>query len=59
MTSGNKAARWRALITIAYLRDKAGEDGEEENVLLRTTDCCIGCAIDQAYSQEGNWFVIL
>jgi hypothetical protein len=59
LTSGNKAARWRALVTIAHRRDEKGSVGVSENVLLRGKDCCIKCAINQAYEKAGNWFVIL
>jgi hypothetical protein len=59
LTSGNKVARWRALVTIAQRRDEKGLDGKEENVLLRGKDCCVKCAINQAKVKGGNWFVVL
>jgi hypothetical protein len=59
-TSGNKAARWLALLTIAHRRQKQGNSWKDlENIMLRENDCCLKCAINQVKEKEGNWILIL
>lgn len=55
LTTGNTAARWRALISIwsshggyTYYR-----------TVLRDDRCCMKCAVVQATQQTGAWYVVL
>lgn len=53
LTTGNRAARWRALISIL--------EGQKSlhQCLLRGAGCCMSCAIMQAARQEGCFYLVL
>lgn len=53
LTSGNRAARWRAIIATAC------EPPPNVRICLRGRDCCYACAIDQVAKEPGKWFLIL
>ncbi|KAL9039835.1 MAG: hypothetical protein Q9214_004714 [Letrouitia sp. 1 TL-2023] len=64
LTAHSVGARWLALATVPWLGDIGDSEAEAEagiwrHILLRTSDCCFQCAIDQAAAQPGKWFVIL
>ena len=56
MTARSKTARWRALVAIACIAD---ERSRYIPVLLRGQDCCFQCALDQALTSSGMWFLVL
>lgn len=55
LTADDKAARWRALIE----NIDRGRSHGVQNVLIRGPDCCFRCAVTQASSREGIWYLIL
>ncbi|KAI4160140.1 MAG: hypothetical protein LQ342_005998 [Letrouitia transgressa] len=64
LTAHSVGARWLALATVPWLGVTGDSEAEAEaevwrHILLRTSDCCFQCAIDQAAVQPGKWFVIL
>lgn len=54
LTAFDPVARWRALIGI-----REHSIRESYQVLLRTVDCCLQCAIDQALKRPGRWYLVL
>ena len=56
MTARNKYARWRALLAISTM---AIDRSKSIPVLLRDQDCCLQCALDQALTSPGMWFLVL
>ena len=60
LTAGNNVSRWRALLAIGhYHRHVASAWDDHRQVLLRETGCCYQCTMDQAFLQEGRWFIVL
>ena len=61
LTAHSVGARWLALATIQWITVVMyeGEALGSRQMLLRVTDCCFQCAIDQAAAQPGKWFIIL
>ncbi|KAI4168984.1 MAG: hypothetical protein LQ343_006015 [Gyalolechia ehrenbergii] len=61
LTAHTVGARWLALASLPWL--SVSGDREEgpavRQMLLRGDDCCLQCAIDQAASVAGKWFIIL
>ena len=55
LTAGSASARWRALLSIAEHRGIG-----EEAVILRGSDCCFKCAVEQAavQSTDGCYVVL-
>jgi hypothetical protein len=58
LTANNTIARWRALIAIAHSRLNRSLS-KSRNVLLRGSDCCLKCVIDQTAAFPGKWFIVL
>ena len=61
LTAHSVGARWLALATIQRISVGMYEVEAlgSRQMLLRVTDCCFQCAIDQAAAQPGKWFIIL
>ena len=69
LTSGNIAARWFALATapwimingenVAWQNTPTHEIGNSRQIMLRGSNCCLACAIDQADRVPGKWIIIL
>ena len=61
LTAHSVGARWLALASIQWIRIGVHEQeaSGSRQMLLRATDCCFQCAIDQAAAQPGKWFIIL
>jgi hypothetical protein len=57
LTVNSVCARWRALLGVANL-ESGGPSKKDDNILLRTNDCCLRCAVTQAAQRDGNWIVI-
>ena len=53
LTSGNRVARWRAVIATA------SDPPQNARICLRGRDCCYACAIDLVAQEPGKWFLIL
>lgn len=53
-TVGSTAARWRALVVLLAHPPRA-----EEQIMLRTSECCFQCAINQTCAQVGRWSLVL
>lgn len=58
LTAHSSAARWRALIAIAHSR-VSGDLDSSRRVLLRSSDCCFKCTVDQTSTSTEKWFVVL
>lgn len=54
LTACDPVARWRALIGI-----REHVSGGSHRILLRTVDCCLQCAVDQALRRPGHWYLVL
>ena len=62
LTAHSVGARWLAIATIPWVSIDGDSDVENpgcRQILLRRNDCCLQCAIDEAASQTGKWFIIL
>jgi len=59
LTSGNAAARWRALVSLASTRDRAGEYGAQKPTMVRRDDCCCDCAVKQCLKWQGQCYLVL
>lgn len=47
--AGGHAMRWLAVLEVLH---------SEQNAMLRTSNCCVDCAIKQTESQDGEWYLI-
>jgi hypothetical protein len=56
LTAGDKVARWRALLNIF---DMPVVDITMPHIMIRGDNCCFRCAVGQASSQSGEWYLIL
>jgi hypothetical protein len=56
LTADNTVARWRALLSFLSLQ---GEGFDYFPVFLRGEDCCLQCAIDQAFQELGGSYLVL
>ena len=59
LTAHSKGARWLALTTIPWVSVWADEELFSRQILLRKSDCCFQCVIDQAAGESGKWFIVL
>ena len=61
LTAHSVGARWLALATFQWITVGMCEVEPlgSRQMLLRVTDCCFQCTIDQAAAQPGKWFIIL
>ena len=62
LTAHSVGARWLALVTVQWITVCNDEETSvlgSRQILLRGSDCCYQCAIDQAAAQPGKWFIIL
>ena len=59
LTAGNAAARWRALLSLAFSRDRRRDDGSQIPTMIRREDCCYSCAVDQCLRLQKQWYLIL
>lgn len=55
LTPPRAAPRWLAMLAIA----ESSPLGQRPPILLRTSSCCIACAITQALLKEGQWALVL
>ena len=59
-TAHSVGARWLALSMAPWMTVRTDEEElDPRQILLRVNDCCFQCAIDQAATQSGKWFIIL
>ena len=62
LTAHSVGARWLAIATMPWVTmtgDSEAENPGPRQILLRRSDCCFQCAIDEAAAQTGYWFIIL
>ena len=59
-TAHSVGARWLALSMAPRMTVRINEEElDPRQILLRVNDYCFHCAIDQAATQSGEWFIIL
>jgi hypothetical protein len=61
LTAENTKSRWRTLIAIGYIetfRDIRKRDWYRR-ILLRYSNCCFQCTLEQVQQMTGRWFVVL
>jgi hypothetical protein len=57
LTANDPTARWRALISILTVAEHGPKS--RRAVLLRGSDCCFQCAVDQVSDIRTKWYVVL